>query len=630
MTSSSSHVMSSGVMYDWRVQSVYDALKRQGVGESDPVTVEQLTALGHLDQYHYLGAEATRACARSLGLAPGRRVLDIGSGIGGPSRMLAAISGCEVLGVELQENLVTAAEDLTRRAGLDRLVRFICGDAADAKAVPLESESFHHGISLLVLLHLGKSARATVLKRMYDSLVDGGTLLIEDFVLRAGVTSLCDEDVRVLQEVVHAKDVPSASAYKKEIEAAGFVDVDIHDMSELWKRWTSARSADFASRRAEMADRYGEEVAKSRGEFYAHVEALFAGNGLGGARITARKPMRGNDEMKIRHSILREGHDMCDADARALSRHGGPAVIHETAAAGGGNAMMRLPTEAKGADRAQPAYPAPGDWNGLHDSLQYHFVVPSKRLCIAVRVFYTPSLYHHSVWARTDDRDAWELVASDVPMTRGDGSETLLSLTSPGLTIDEDGVGAGRIHVVQSNGDVVDISFKEGNVFAWLPAGQQQSVIHRPTMKASIVFDGQTYNAWGYSKRYFGDYPRHWGYRFIHGVVSSGDRTAIVWTADATFGLSKYNYFHALIDGRHISSKSENTYQQFSKAYGILGGEDAVASLVELPHSEWIRDLTSEKMDSRMRQRFCELELRVSTDVYKGFAINETCFGSLC
>src|SRR5262249_33348779 len=61
-------------------------LSALGIGPKDPIPPERLFAL---DQWHYHGTEAVRAAAERLGLGPSSRVLDIGSGVGGPARYLA-------------------------------------------------------------------------------------------------------------------------------------------------------------------------------------------------------------------------------------------------------------------------------------------------------------------------------------------------------------------------------------------------------------------------------------------------------------------------------------------------------------------------------------------------------------
>lgn len=73
--------------------------------------------LGALDQFHTRGLVATAEIARLTGIAADMSVLDIGSGIGGPARFLAATHGCPVTGVDLSEPFVDAARYLTERTG---------------------------------------------------------------------------------------------------------------------------------------------------------------------------------------------------------------------------------------------------------------------------------------------------------------------------------------------------------------------------------------------------------------------------------------------------------------------------------------------------------------------------------
>ena len=69
------------------------------------------------DEQHGGGREATRELARLTGLHAGMHVLDVGSGLGGPARTLAAEFGCRVTGRDLTDDSV-AAVMLTARVGL--------------------------------------------------------------------------------------------------------------------------------------------------------------------------------------------------------------------------------------------------------------------------------------------------------------------------------------------------------------------------------------------------------------------------------------------------------------------------------------------------------------------------------
>ncbi|HEY3979383.1 MAG TPA: methyltransferase domain-containing protein [Streptosporangiaceae bacterium] len=94
-------------------------------------------ALDNLDQFHIGGADAVDLLIGSLALAGGDRVLDVGSGFGGPARQIARRTGSRVVGVDITPAYVDAARDLTARAGLRDLVQFRVGDIAAFEPDPL-------------------------------------------------------------------------------------------------------------------------------------------------------------------------------------------------------------------------------------------------------------------------------------------------------------------------------------------------------------------------------------------------------------------------------------------------------------------------------------------------------------
>ena len=65
--------------------------------------------LGAIDQFHTRGLAATAELAKVAGITADMSVLDVGSGVGGPARFLAATYGCRVTGVDLSEPVVDAA-----------------------------------------------------------------------------------------------------------------------------------------------------------------------------------------------------------------------------------------------------------------------------------------------------------------------------------------------------------------------------------------------------------------------------------------------------------------------------------------------------------------------------------------
>lgn len=280
--------MTSTGMYNWRVAAVHNALAKRGKAEG-PLTVEDLTSLGHLDQYHYLGVEACDELIEILGLDSTSKVLDIGSGIGGPARYLSMKSGCDVTGVELQADLNKAAAELTARVGIDDKVRFVTGDFVsqyNAREERLHGVAFDHFISLLVFLHIPD--RHSLLAACHDALSPGGTFLIEDFALVG--EAFTAKEAHELKSVVSANTVTSKADYIAELEGAGFVDIDVVDLTTPWTAWTKARHDSYRASEAQTVKDHGQKLFDDRVAFYEVIDSLFAGGNLGGVRITGRKP----------------------------------------------------------------------------------------------------------------------------------------------------------------------------------------------------------------------------------------------------------------------------------------------------------------------------------------------------
>ena len=118
----------------------------------DRLTPEDLESL---DQFHLRGYEATRELAALAEVSAQMRVLDVGSGIGGPARALAHASGCRVTGLDLTEEFCQVAEMLTQRTGLADRVSFRHGDALE---MPFDDASFEIAWSQHALMNISDKA----------------------------------------------------------------------------------------------------------------------------------------------------------------------------------------------------------------------------------------------------------------------------------------------------------------------------------------------------------------------------------------------------------------------------------------------------------------------------------------
>jgi ubiquinone/menaquinone biosynthesis C-methylase UbiE len=95
--------------------------------------------IGGIDEFHVRGAAVSMELAKEISLDKNTRVLDVGCGLGGPARMLAAEFGSTVTGIDLTTEFIRSAKLLSDLVGLGELTKFVQGDALD---LPFDDNSF--------------------------------------------------------------------------------------------------------------------------------------------------------------------------------------------------------------------------------------------------------------------------------------------------------------------------------------------------------------------------------------------------------------------------------------------------------------------------------------------------------
>jgi SAM-dependent methyltransferase len=122
-------------------------------------------------------ARLRRRFLRFARIAPGQRVLEVGSGSGVVARDVAAIvgDGGHVVGVDSSRTVIAVARRLARRAGLDGHLEF---RAADAARLPFRPHRFDTAIAVTLLLHVDRPA--AVLSEMIRVTRAGGTVAAQD------------------------------------------------------------------------------------------------------------------------------------------------------------------------------------------------------------------------------------------------------------------------------------------------------------------------------------------------------------------------------------------------------------------------------------------------------------------
>lgn len=153
------------------------ALAAAGLGEGRLSPAD----LAPLDQFHTRGMAATIELGAALGIVAGARGIDVGSGLGGPSRYLAARFGCHVQGVDLSPAFVEAATYLATRAGLGDKVAYDC---ADALALPYDDRHFDFAWTQHVAMNIADRPR--LYREVQRVLKPGGKFAAYDVVAGAG------------------------------------------------------------------------------------------------------------------------------------------------------------------------------------------------------------------------------------------------------------------------------------------------------------------------------------------------------------------------------------------------------------------------------------------------------------
>lgn len=117
------------------IERIEEALAQQ------QMTFSSLTLndLAGFDEMHIGGKVASRHLGEKANLQPGSTVLDVGSGVGGPARLLAHEFGLKVVGLDLTASYCQLADKLTSSVGIDGVIAFINGNAL---SLPFKSNMF--------------------------------------------------------------------------------------------------------------------------------------------------------------------------------------------------------------------------------------------------------------------------------------------------------------------------------------------------------------------------------------------------------------------------------------------------------------------------------------------------------
>ena len=239
----------------------------------DPARMDRLAAL---DQFHVGGAAASRRLAERAGIRDRPAILDLGSGLGGPARLLAGEFGADVTGIDLTPGFCRIAQALSARAGVTGETRFC---AANALALPFADACFDGVWTEHVAMNIAD--RDALYRELGRVTRPGGVLALYDVAAGPAVASL-------VYPVPWAGDptqshLIDAAELRRVVVGAGWTERHFQDESAAAQGWLDGArppvDVDGPTLRDAMGPGFPQMIANLRENFAARrlaaVQAVF-------------------------------------------------------------------------------------------------------------------------------------------------------------------------------------------------------------------------------------------------------------------------------------------------------------------------------------------------------------------
>ncbi|WP_027370921.1 methyltransferase domain-containing protein [Desulfovermiculus halophilus] len=167
--------------------------------------------------------QVTRQIIEEMNWQPGIRVLDVGSGLGGPAFLMATEYKARVTGVDLTQQIVDIANQRLQAKDIPD-VSFLQGDIHQ---MDWGEGAFDVIWSRETLLHVPD--KDALFQKFYRWLAPGGKVMITDYARKPGQG--CDQFESYIQESGYP--LLQLERYGDHIRQAGFEQVQIQDKTDL-------------------------------------------------------------------------------------------------------------------------------------------------------------------------------------------------------------------------------------------------------------------------------------------------------------------------------------------------------------------------------------------------------------
>jgi SAM-dependent methyltransferase len=251
---------------------LYAEIRREAFGED-------------IGQSSWIDAEEQDRTLVWLNLSPGKRLLDVACGSGGPALRIAERTGCSLVGVDVHEDAVATANSLAAQRTMGERAEFQVADASSRMAFP--DECFDAITCIDAINHLPD--RPHVIAEFARLLKPGGRLLVTDPITITG--PLTNEETTVRSSIGFFLFVP-VGYDQRVIRESGLQLLLSEDVTENMARIAHNRGAARATRADALRRIEGVETYEKQQRFFEVAARIARERRLSRFLYAAEKPGR--------------------------------------------------------------------------------------------------------------------------------------------------------------------------------------------------------------------------------------------------------------------------------------------------------------------------------------------------
>ncbi|MEM7080542.1 MAG: methyltransferase domain-containing protein [Pseudomonadota bacterium] len=226
------------------------------------------------------GPVATQRLIDAAQLQANERVLEVGSGLGGPALHIAATVPCHVTGVDIVPDNVSHASDAAHAAGLAARSRFVVGDAL---SLPFADQRFDVVVGQDAWCHIPHKDRFVA--SLPGMLAPGGRVAFSDWLVADGLPADLRSEVG---EVTASPGIASQAQYAQWLANAGLILEHTQDLTTVFADEYERVLARLSELEAEVTARFSAKVARIVYGKHAFIAERFQRAQLRGVLFLAR------------------------------------------------------------------------------------------------------------------------------------------------------------------------------------------------------------------------------------------------------------------------------------------------------------------------------------------------------